>query len=164
MTRARRRGHSGQCGRNQSIRRAVFILWVGHIHSGTDHDCSRLGAEESLSLPTPSLCLFVSLSISLLSPLSLSISLTPSLSLARSLPPPPPSPPKCDSLNYLLCSLVEHDMKPSFWPLASLGPRRSSLFHVTPARARAVASVDRRLSKLPPGRAVPRAAATFPDG
>ena len=24
--------------RNQSIRRCVFILWVGHIHSGTDHE------------------------------------------------------------------------------------------------------------------------------
>ena len=24
--------------RNQSIRRCVFILWVGHIHSGTGHD------------------------------------------------------------------------------------------------------------------------------
>ena len=24
----------------QSIRRCVFILWVGHIHSGTGHDCA----------------------------------------------------------------------------------------------------------------------------
>ena len=27
--------------RNQSIRRCVFILWVGHIHSGTGHDCQE---------------------------------------------------------------------------------------------------------------------------
>mmetsp|Transcript_38460 Transcript_38460/g.126937 ORF Transcript_38460/g.126937 Transcript_38460/m.126937 type:complete len:209 (-) Transcript_38460:499-1125(-) len=30
--------------RKQSIRRCVFILWVGHIHSGTDHDWSQHGS------------------------------------------------------------------------------------------------------------------------
>ena len=104
-------------------------------------------AQKSLSLPVYLLSVSVSVSHSLY------LSSLLSLSFSLSLPHQPTL-----ALNYLPCSLVELEAPP-FGHCFAWPPTFFPLSCHAGERARAVASVDRRLSKLPPGRAVPRAAA-----